>query len=75
MELRGMAPGWLRVPPEPPAESAMRLLRGRRSMTFNAMSLITATVATDALGLVFWTVAARLRRELSWDTPRLRSQL
>ncbi len=38
----------------------MRLLRGRRSMTFNAMSLITATVATNALGLVFWTVAARL---------------
>lgn len=38
----------------------MKLLRGERSMTFSAMSLITATLATNALGLVFWTVAARL---------------
>lgn len=38
----------------------MRLLRGHRSLTFNAMSLITATVVTNALGLVFWTAAARL---------------
>ena len=43
----------------------MRLLRVRPSLTFNAMSLITATLATNALGLVFWTEAARL------DTPRV----
>jgi O-antigen/teichoic acid export membrane protein len=39
----------------------MRLLRGHRSMTFSAMSLVTATLATNALGLVFWTEAARLK--------------
>jgi O-antigen/teichoic acid export membrane protein len=38
----------------------MRLLRERRSLTFNALSLMTATVATNALGLVFWTEAARI---------------
>jgi O-antigen/teichoic acid export membrane protein len=38
----------------------MRLLRERRSLTFNAMSLMTATIATNALGLVFWTEAARI---------------
>ncbi len=38
----------------------MKLLRGQRSLTFSAMSLMTATVATNALGLVFWTFAARL---------------
>ena len=48
----------------------MRLLRGRRSMTFNAMSLITATSATNALGLVFWTVAARLGSPANRGTRR-----
>jgi O-antigen/teichoic acid export membrane protein len=43
----------------------MKLLRGGRSMTFSAMSLMTATLATNALGLVFWTEAARL------ETPRI----
>lgn len=43
----------------------MRLLRERRSLTFNAVSLMTATVATNALGLVFWTEAARI------GTPRV----
>jgi O-antigen/teichoic acid export membrane protein len=43
----------------------MRLLRVHKSVTFNALSLITATVATNALGLVFWTFAARL------DAPRI----
>ena len=43
----------------------MRLLRVRPSLTFNAVSLMTATVATNALGLVFWTEAARL------DTPQV----
>lgn len=38
----------------------MSLLRARPSLTYNAMSLITATIATNALGLVFWTEAARL---------------
>ena len=38
----------------------MSLLRARPSLTYNAMSLITATLATNALGLVFWTEAARL---------------
>ncbi len=39
----------------------MRLPRGRKSLTVNAASLMTATVATNALGLVFWVVAARLK--------------
>ncbi|MGB0093823.1 MAG: oligosaccharide flippase family protein [Solirubrobacteraceae bacterium] len=43
----------------------MRLLRVHKSVTFNALSLMTATVATNALGLVFWTFAARL------DAPRI----
>jgi O-antigen/teichoic acid export membrane protein len=43
----------------------MRLLRERRSLTFNALSLMTATVATNALGLAFWTEAARI------GTPRV----
>ncbi len=38
----------------------MRRLRPRKSMTVNAVSLMTATLATNALGLVFWTEAARL---------------
>ena len=43
----------------------MRLLHVHKSVTFNALSLMTATVATNALGLVFWTFAARL------DAPRI----
>lgn len=43
----------------------MRLLREPRSLTFNAVSLMTATIATNALGLVFWTEAARI------GTPRV----
>jgi O-antigen/teichoic acid export membrane protein len=43
----------------------MRLLGERRSLTFNAVSLMTATIATNALGLVFWTEAARI------GTPRV----
>jgi O-antigen/teichoic acid export membrane protein len=43
----------------------VKLLRVRKSVTFNAMSLMTATIATNALGLVFWTEAARL------GTPRV----
>ncbi len=44
----------------------MRLLRrGHSSLTSSAVSLMTATVATNALGLVFWTEAARL------GTPRV----
>ncbi len=40
----------------------MRLPRGHRSMTFSALSLMTATLTTNALGLVFWSVAAHLGR-------------
>jgi O-antigen/teichoic acid export membrane protein len=43
----------------------MSLLRGQKSLTFNALSLITATLVTNALGLVFWTEAARVA------TPRI----
>ncbi len=43
----------------------MRLLGEHRSLTFNAVSLMTATIATNALGLVFWTEAARI------GTPRV----
>ena len=52
----------------------MRLLRERRSLTFNALSLMTATVATNALGLVFWTEAARIGTPGSSDAPPLRSR-
>ena len=37
-----------------------RRLRLRKSLTVNAMSLMTATIAANALGLVFWAVAAHL---------------
>jgi len=39
----------------------VRLPRWRKSLTLNAASLMTATVATNALGLVFWVVAAHLK--------------
>ena len=39
----------------------MRLPRWRKSLTVNAASLMIATVVTNALGLVFWVVAARLK--------------
>ena len=39
----------------------MRLTFPRKSLTTNAVSLMTATVATNALGLVFWALAERLR--------------
>jgi O-antigen/teichoic acid export membrane protein len=39
----------------------IRLPRLRKSLTANAMALMTATIAANALGLVFWAVAARLR--------------
>jgi O-antigen/teichoic acid export membrane protein len=45
--------------------TAVRSLRGRKSLTVSALSLMTATVATNALGLVFWTEAARVA------TPRV----
>ena len=39
----------------------MRLPRVRRSLTVNAAALMTGTIATNALGVVFWTAAAHLR--------------
>lgn len=39
----------------------MRRPRLRRSLTFNAASLMTATIVTNGLGLAFWAEAARLR--------------
>jgi O-antigen/teichoic acid export membrane protein len=39
----------------------MRRPRLKPSLTVNAVSLIVATAATSVLGLVFWTVAARLQ--------------
>jgi O-antigen/teichoic acid export membrane protein len=39
---------------------AIRLPRLRKSLTVNAMALMTATIAANALGLVFWAVAAHL---------------
>ena len=38
-----------------------RLPRLRKSLTVNALALMTATIAASALGLVFWAVAAHLR--------------
>src|ERR1700761_1107483 len=40
---------------------AIRLPRLQKSLTVNAMALMTATIAANALGLVFWAVAAHLR--------------
>jgi O-antigen/teichoic acid export membrane protein len=39
----------------------MRVPRLRKSLTVNAAALMTATLATNALGLAFWAVAAHLR--------------
>ena len=39
----------------------MRAPRFRKSLTTNAMSLMAATVATNAFGLVFWAEAAHLK--------------
>jgi O-antigen/teichoic acid export membrane protein len=39
----------------------VRLPRWRKSLTVNAASLMTATVATNLLGLGFWVLAARLK--------------
>jgi O-antigen/teichoic acid export membrane protein len=39
----------------------MRALRLRPSLTTNAVSLMTATIVTNAVGLVFWAEAARLK--------------
>jgi O-antigen/teichoic acid export membrane protein len=40
---------------------AVKLPRWRKSLTVNAASLMTATVVTNALGLVFWVLAARVK--------------
>ena len=57
-------PTWARVhwrPARPGTDGRLaRPLRLRKSLTVNAMSLMTATIATNALGLVFWAVAAHL---------------
>ena len=37
-----------------------RMPRLRKGLTVNAMALMTATIAAQGLGLVFWAVAARL---------------
>ncbi len=39
----------------------MRRPRLQKSLTVNAFSLMTATLGTNALGFVFWTLAARLK--------------
>jgi O-antigen/teichoic acid export membrane protein len=39
----------------------MRVPRIHRSLTVNAAALMTGTIATNALGLVFWAAAAHLR--------------
>ena len=39
----------------------VRLPRPQKSLTANAMALMIATIAANALGLVFWAVAAHLR--------------
>lgn len=40
---------------------AFRRPRLKKSLTVNAVSLMTATIASNALGLVFWAEAARLK--------------
>ena len=54
------------IPPRPPPIIPMRPPRLRRSLTFNAASLMTATVVTNGLGLAFWAEAARLRSPGRW---------
>jgi O-antigen/teichoic acid export membrane protein len=44
------------------ASRAIRLPRVPKSLTVNALALMTATLGANALGLVFWAVAAHLRQ-------------
>jgi hypothetical protein len=43
------------------AARAIRLPRLPKSLTVNALALMTATIGANGLGLVFWVVAAHLR--------------
>jgi O-antigen/teichoic acid export membrane protein len=43
------------------AARAIRLPRLPKSLTVNALALMTATIGAQALGLIFWAVAAHLR--------------
>lgn len=43
------------------AQQAARPPRLRKGLTVNAMALMTATIAAQGLGLVFWAVAAHLQ--------------
>jgi O-antigen/teichoic acid export membrane protein len=43
------------------APRAARLPRLRKGLTVNAMALMTATIAAQGLGLMFWAVAAHLQ--------------
>ncbi len=43
------------------AARAIRLPRLPKSLTVNALALMTATIGANALGLAFWAVAAHLR--------------
>jgi O-antigen/teichoic acid export membrane protein len=43
------------------AARAIRLPRLPKSLTVNALALMTATIGANALGLLFWAVAAHLR--------------
>jgi O-antigen/teichoic acid export membrane protein len=49
-----------RLPKAPPSGAADKF-HFKKSLTVNALSLMTATIATNALGLVFWAEATRLR--------------
>ena len=51
----------IRRPPKAPPSGAAGKSNFRKSLTVNAVSLMTATIATNALGLVFWAEAARLK--------------
>jgi hypothetical protein len=44
------------------AARAIRLPRVPKGLTVNALALMTATLGANALGLVFWAVAAHLRQ-------------
>jgi O-antigen/teichoic acid export membrane protein len=44
------------------AARAIKLPRVPKGLTVNALALMTATLGANALGLVFWAVAAHLRQ-------------
>ena len=52
------------------AARVIRLPRLPKSLTVNALALMTATIGANGLGLVFWVVAAHLQPPRWWGGRR-----